>query len=311
MWLWDSCYRCSPPTCCLARASYGHTLGWEYLQSVLLGADAAGGIAIEHARSIGKEVKQTQPPLLAWAVHENYLAAVAAGGAAEEASSAAVGSAAAELPAVDFNGARTLEDEPLLCWLEGRRAEWTTAEFDGVDPGLAAVDFSVLAARESRYVAQMHALLGNASAAAHWGDLATNLSSAVHAELWDERRGFYFDQATADGRPFSASPPSPGCSTLAARPAAAPRPLLDAIADPKRSVPRCRCRRSRATTSFDDMWRGPMAQHHHVVLALLAQNQTSAAATLWRTARHRQRRMRRTASSSSSTTPMARTIRGR
>jgi len=73
MWLWDSCYH-SLAANLIPGATFGHNLGWEYVQSVLLGADASGAIAIERTPdTVGTKVTQTQPPLLAWAVYENYV----------------------------------------------------------------------------------------------------------------------------------------------------------------------------------------------------------------------------------------------
>ena len=74
MWLWDSCYHS------LAANHLDPTLGWEYVASVLAAAAPDGAIAIERTpTSAGAAVDQTQPPLLSWAVHENWKRAVAAG----------------------------------------------------------------------------------------------------------------------------------------------------------------------------------------------------------------------------------------
>jgi len=54
----------------------GHQVGWEYIKSVLDAAGPDGAISIERTpASVGTKVTQTQPPLLAWAVWENYVVA--------------------------------------------------------------------------------------------------------------------------------------------------------------------------------------------------------------------------------------------
>lgn len=101
MWLWDSCYHSmamnlltvpAPATALDASSSHefaadnvpGDRVAWDYIKSVLLGADATGAISIERTpSSVGTEVVQTQPPLLTWATAENYAACAVRGGGSE------------------------------------------------------------------------------------------------------------------------------------------------------------------------------------------------------------------------------------
>ena len=292
MWLWDSCYH-SFAANLMAGERHGHTLGWEYVQSVLLGADPAGAIAIERTpTSIGKTVTQTQPPLLAWAVHENYEAARAAGdgAAALERLRWAVPRLEAYLRWDFSRRADPTGRTPLLCWSQGTESGMDNSpRFDlpRSPPRMLAVDFSVFAARESAHLATLHAALGHADAAREWRAVAANLSSAIHAELWDPSRRLYFDKDAGDGT-FSAVAAVTGLLPLWLSDLPSPRlpQLLAAIADPARfgtaaPLPSV----ARSTPSFStDMWRGPMwlNTNYHIVLALLTHNQSAAARRLVR-----------------------------
>ena len=289
MWLWDSCYH-SMAANLLPGKNLGHELGWEYVQSVLLGADSTGAIAIERTPdSIGEKVTQTQPPLLVWAVHENWLQAVSAG--AHEEATRRLRWAVPRLERYlqwdfahrsDCSGAT-----PLLYWTKGTESGMDNSpRFDWKGPeGLLSVDFSVFAAREAELLAQMHGALNNASAAALWRGIAANISAAVHAHLWDETRGFYYDRKDGQLSPIAAVT---GFLPLWLDDLPDERlaPLLAAIADPVRfgtAVPLPSVARN--TPSFStDMWRGPMwlNTNYHIVLALLSRNQTRVARDLVR-----------------------------
>eukprot|EP00462_Mataza_sp_D1_P028235 CAMPEP_0175178324 /NCGR_PEP_ID=MMETSP0087-20121206/34899_1 /TAXON_ID=136419 /ORGANISM="Unknown Unknown, Strain D1" /LENGTH=72 /DNA_ID=CAMNT_0016470441 /DNA_START=44 /DNA_END=259 /DNA_ORIENTATION=- len=59
----------------LPVAARGTDVSWDYLKSVLAAAGADGAISIQRTPSSTSAVTQTQPPLLAWAVWENFQAA--------------------------------------------------------------------------------------------------------------------------------------------------------------------------------------------------------------------------------------------
>ena len=321
MWLWDSCYHS------MARSVLNDTLGWEFVQSMLsvqapsgavpierspLGADAlAAGSALRGAEDAevtaapagaiggiggigGIDTTQTQPPLLCWAIWENFKLAQAAGGAGEAAGLARLAYAVPRLERYlqwDFaNRGDPTGATPLLYWLKGTESGMDNSQrFDGYryQKPLLAVDFSVFAARESALLADMHGALGNATGAAHWAAVAAAISAAVHEQLWDASRGFYFDRYdSANGGRFSDVAAVTGLLPLWLPDLPADRlaPLLAAIADPaKFNTPVPLPSVAADTKHFStDMWRGPMwlNTNWHVALGLLSKNQTAAARRL-------------------------------
>jgi neutral trehalase len=58
---------------------------------------------------------------------------------------------------------------------------------------LDAVDFSVYAAHDMRYLSHIAAELGQAAQAKAWRARAVEMAARVHRHLWDEAQGFYFD----------------------------------------------------------------------------------------------------------------------
>eukprot|EP00937_MAST-01D_sp_MAST-1D-sp2_P000079 g79.t1 len=309
MWLWDSCYHS------MARSVLNDTLGWEFVQSMLSVQAASGAVPIERSPlglaaggagqplvtelGLGIDTTQTQPPLLAWAIWENYELALAqhggggGGGAAPERVLDRLRYSVPRLERYlqwDFvNRGDPTGATPLLYWLKGTESGMDNSQrFDSynVKRPLLAVDFSVFAAREAAFVSRMHGALGNATAAAHWASVASKISAAVHATLWDADRQFYYDRHTgADGK-FSDVAAVSGLLPLwlpdipPAHAAALMAKLDDeawfAAPVPLPSV-------ALSTRGFStDMWRGPMwlNTNWHVVLALLGQNATSAAQRL-------------------------------
>ena len=264
MWLWDSCYHS------LAANHLDPTLGWEYVASVLAAAAPDGAIAIERTpASAGAAVDQTQPPLLVWAVHENWRRAVAAGVAAATVRARleyAQPRLAAYLRWDLAHRSDATGRTPLLRWkfgtesgmdnsprfdLDGDGGDTDTeagsldsARFDGgkggemgemgsLDGGeigkigktgetgktgeigsLLAVDFSVFMVREAKLLAELSVELGNRSEARFWRAVGVNISRHVHALLWDEATGLYYDryaepQATPRSNASAASNAAP------------------------------------------------------------------------------------------------------
>ena len=59
---------------------------------------------------------------------------------------------------------------------------------------LLAVDFSVFMVREAKLLAEVSVELGNRSEALFWRSVGANISRHVHALLWDEATGLYYDR---------------------------------------------------------------------------------------------------------------------
>lgn len=206
MWLWDSCYHSMainelqvPRPGCLAGAAPepGHNIGWEYLKSVLDAAGPDGAISIERTpTSVGTKVTQTQPPLLAWAVWENFLVANTTD---PEKALARLAYAFPRLVGYINWDRRERGDPtgktPLLVWTKGTESGMDNSQrFDAVDiPRMLAVDFSVFLARECMHLASIATSLGNHSAATEWAGIAGEVSAAIHQHLWDEATGLYYD----------------------------------------------------------------------------------------------------------------------
>jgi glycogen debranching enzyme len=141
----------------------------------------------------------TQPPILAWGVWENYRA---------------LGDKACleyALPRLERYlewdcSNRDCNANGLLEWPIGERDVSLGPEsgldnsprFDRAVP-LDAVDFSTFAALDMQYTARIAGELGESAKAAEWRDRSRAISGEVHAYLWDETDGFYYDR-DLDGR---------------------------------------------------------------------------------------------------------------
>ena len=283
MWLWDSTYHS------VAANHLSPQLGWDYLHSVLAAASADGAISIMRTpKTAGASVDETQPPLLTWAVVENWKAGVAAG----ESKATVLGRLAYALPRLAAYLRWDLKHRtdptgltPLLRWTRGTESGMDNSpRFDGMGNAgknsstvLLAVDFSVFVAREAALLATIATELGNATEAGAWEHIASSISASVHAELWDDNAQLYFD--------LNATATPPTLSKVEASTALLPlwlpdvpkqrvRGLVSALHDPRRfgtAVPIASVGRSQPSFSTD-MWRGPMwvNSNYMVALALLA-----------------------------------------
>lgn len=264
MWLWDSCYHS------LGANHLDPNLAWDYLQAVLAAAGPDGAIAIERTpATAGGAVNQTQPPLLTWAVAENWRAAVAAGVAnatLRERLEYAVPRLAAYLRwdlthRSDLSG-RT----PLLRWTQGTESGMDNSpRFDNGTSQLLAVDFSVFLAREAALLAQLAAEVGNATEAGFWSRLAAKVSTSIHEVMWNEAQGLYFD-ATCSRTGCQLSDMVASTALLPLWLEDIPREriprLIDALHDPRRFGTRTPLPSTgRAMAQFGtDMWRGPVVR---------------------------------------------------
>jgi len=187
MWLWDSVFHS------LAMNRFHPRVAWDFLKGVLDMQQPDG--MIPHQSSVsGWRSHITQPPLLAWGVWENYQV-LRDPQTLRYALPRLEAYLAWDLAHRDRNQNGLLE-----WWIEGnvrsRSGESgldNSARFDMAVP-LDAVDFSVWAAADMGYVAQIAAALGDAERAAVWAARSRRTSTAVHRELWDEQAGFYFDR---------------------------------------------------------------------------------------------------------------------
>lgn len=136
----------------------------------------------------------TQPPILAWAVWENYIVRK-------------------DKPCLEYALPRL---ERYLLWNLGHRdkngnglLEWfiegdprCRSGESGLDNSprfdrallLDSVDFSTFQALDMHYTSQICKELGQEEKARQWSARARAMSQAVHGLLWDKERGFYYDR---------------------------------------------------------------------------------------------------------------------
>ena len=192
MWLWDSVFHS------LAMNLVDPGLSWEFLKSVL-DAQRPDGM-IPHMITVdGRTSAITQPPILTWGVWENYL---------ETCDREALAYALPRLEAyLEWDLAERDQDHNgLLEWFIEGDASCRSGE-SGLDNSprfdeailLDAVDFSTFAALDMGYLSRIAGELGDAQRAAAWQARSAALAQAIHAALWDEVDGFYYDR-TLDGR---------------------------------------------------------------------------------------------------------------
>ena len=243
MWLWDSCFHAIGRAAAAnarnkAAGSAGSTniragkgaagdadarLAWEFLFSMLSNAAPDGHVPIEASPWNGKLSGDTQPPLLALATAYVY----EAGGVNASALAWAVPRLERYI-AWDFEN-RDLDSDGLLEWHQGTESGLDNSVlFDHAVNKLASTDFSAYAALEMAYIAQFHALLGNATAAQVWEAKAKHTRDAIHAKLWDTQRNWYAYRALSN-------PPTLNGSLGEFDPAMTPSGftplLLDGVAD--------------------------------------------------------------------------------
>jgi hypothetical protein len=237
MWLWDSCYHAMamnlltlPPRSPNAdspsgQPTPGDVVGWAYIKSVLLGADASGAVSIERTpSSVGTKVLQTQPPLLAWATAENYAACTKRARSGDGECEARLAFALPRLEGYirwDMTQRRDRSNKTkLYFWTKGTESGMDNSQRWDFTPGrgekateemssLLVTDLSVFVAREAAFISQLATAIKNTTAARHWQGVASTLSQQIHETLWDESVGLYMDR-------FSGPAPKPGFSTVKA-----------------------------------------------------------------------------------------------
>ena len=218
MWLWDSCFHSiamnAIPSIPSLGGIPGHTIGWEYLKSVLDAAGPNGAISIQRTpTSGGTKVDQTQPPLLSWAVWQNYKAGKAACGKNSQCMINMLDRLKYAFPRLsgylmwDKTNRIDPNHEVLgFSWIKGTESGMDNSQrFDndvtkGDIRSMIAVDFSTFFALDCSHLSQIALELENADAHIKWSQLSENVSSVVHSYLWDHGKQFYFDRSSSDGQ---------------------------------------------------------------------------------------------------------------
>ncbi|MBN1936995.1 MAG: hypothetical protein JW934_20205 [Anaerolineae bacterium] len=193
MWLWDSAFHSitmnhiSPPTSFALLASVLQTQGDD-------------GMIAHMLRPDGRHSQITQPPILAWGVWENYCWS-------KDTTSLRWARPRLErylewnLTHRDQNSNGLLEwfIEGDPCCRSGESGLDNSPRFDRAAL-LDVVDFSTFQALDMRYLSLICKVLGETDRATAWWTQAQVMSRAIHALLWDEEKGFYFDR-DFDDRP--------------------------------------------------------------------------------------------------------------
>ncbi|KAG2495499.1 hypothetical protein HYH03_006443 [Edaphochlamys debaryana] len=204
-WLWDSCFHA------LGMNLVNHTAAWEQLKG-LLNCQQPDGF-IPHFCSDGKPGSTiTQPPLLAWAVWDNYLFArdrrrlewalpkltklldwLAAHRSRDNGSTYfyvhGFESGMDNSPRFDGGG--------LGGWLGAAARRWSSDPGAGLceacTPHLVSADLTALVAREMAHVARVLKELGRQQEAERWYERSRKVAAAMDAAAWSPERHVYGD----------------------------------------------------------------------------------------------------------------------
>ena len=186
MWLWDSVFHS------LAMNHVDPAVSWQLLKSVLATQQPDG--MIPHQTSVaGRSSSISQPPLLAWGVWQNFQAT-------ENTENLAWALPRLEAHLEWARANRDRNRNGLLEWFIEGNPQCRSGE-SGLDNSprfdaaveLDAVDFSTFAAQDMLCVSRIAERRGQRRAAARWKARADELCDKVHALLWDESDGFYYD----------------------------------------------------------------------------------------------------------------------
>lgn len=199
MWLWDSVFHS------FAMNDLNPDVSFEFLASVLdcmwteeqaekAGEPSLAGMIPHMMLPDGQKSRMTQPPILAWGFYENFKV---------HQEGTKLKSA---LPLLErylnwnFQN-RSLKDDGLLYWLiegdpncrSGESGMDNSPRFDNALE-MDAVDFTAFAAHDALCLSRLFGLLGDAEKEEEWRVKSLKSSKALHENLWDEERGFYFDR---------------------------------------------------------------------------------------------------------------------
>ncbi|MDF1512614.1 MAG: trehalase family glycosidase [Anaerolineae bacterium] len=190
MWLWDSVFHA------FGMNHFDPGLAREFLTAVL-DRQRDDGMIPHIMCADGTTSAITQPPLLAWGVWDNYQNL-------QDKSTLAYALPKLESYLLWNTAHRDSHGNGLLEWrIEGNPMSRSgesgmdnSQRFDGAVQ-LDAVDFNTYQALDMVYTARIADSLGYHNRALQWQTRAAQLSQRIHANLWDECEGFYFDRTIA------------------------------------------------------------------------------------------------------------------
>jgi len=187
MWLWDSVFHS------LAMNRFAPEVAADFLFAVL-DTQRDDGMIPHFSGPDGRTSNITQPPILAWGVWENYKVLH---------NDARLRKTLSKLERyLEWNlQHRDQNHNHLLEWFSEGDPLCRSGE-SGLDNSprfdeailLDAVDFSTFQARDMACVAQLWRALGEPERAAVWDERAAAMRNAIHALLWDDNSGFYYDR---------------------------------------------------------------------------------------------------------------------
>ena len=188
MWLWDSVFHA------LAIVNYNEELAKNAIRAVLSQARDDGFIPCTMSPDGYDSV--TQPQVLSWGVWEVYK---------KTGDKAFLSESVMALEKYlkwdnenrDKNGNGLLEwqgDPNDLTCKCGESGQDNSPRFD-TDEDLDAVDFSVFAAHDAYYLAEIFRELGNNDKAEEWKIVYENLKDKINSLLWCEEDGVYYDRS--------------------------------------------------------------------------------------------------------------------
>ena len=198
MWLWDSVFHTQ------AMNAISPPIAFDFLKSVLE-TQREDGMIPHQSSPRGKTSRITQPPLLAWGIWENYIAYKQHRRFGCQDPTQARANLIYALPRLERYLEWNLENRDrnhntLLEWfIEGdplcRSGESGLDNSPRFDDAilLDAVDFSTFQAHDMHCMAQICQELSLVERAKVWEQRAAAMRQAIHTQLWDETRGFYYD----------------------------------------------------------------------------------------------------------------------
>ncbi|KAH3761998.1 FAD-dependent oxidoreductase [Pelomyxa schiedti] len=274
MWLWDSCFHS------FAMNLFHPDISWQFLQSVLSKQLADGKILCEMDFDGISNIEDTQPPLLSWAVWENYQV------------TKNISSLQYAFPRLekyiqwdmkyrDSNGNGLLEwrvqkSENCPCGESGmdNSPRWDYQNAFGIPYTMDNIDFSCFAAQEMNYLSLIALELNDTDKAEEWQAQASELSSSIHSDLWSSSLKFYTDRMM-DGNYSEVKAVSMFTALLLPDiPEDHLQALLQLLQDPSSFntvVPIASVSKDNAAYSTD-MWRGPMWVNFNFLTAVGLKN---------------------------------------
>lgn len=192
MWLWDSVFHS------FGMNLFDAELSWEFLEAMLVTQNEDGLIPLSYTVK-GDKRAETQPPLLAWGVWENYLV--------RRIKSSLRDAFPILERYLEWNSTnRDKNGNVLLEWEIDKRKNSRSPE-SGMDNSLRfnegvaldAVDYSTFQAQDMYHLSLIADELELFDRASYWRDRSNQMTLAIHSLLWNEEDGLYFDR-TLEGK---------------------------------------------------------------------------------------------------------------